>query len=149
MSTIHIHYKPIDDRYGEIGGWETNDVPTIEDGWLIATILLAKGQSVPDGKTQKLDFIDKIIVEKTEAEKREALVPSAWEMKCRIFAELNATDQFVVPDRPMSEECRESWSTYRQALRDLSKLSGVRAMIGAWPVRPDDIDAASELRERT
>ena len=62
------------------------------------------------------------------------------ELKLRgaIATELQATDQFTVPDRPISDEVREAWFVYRQALRDLSKLAGTTDdKWAAWPERPD------------
>lgn len=64
------------------------------------------------------------------------------ELKLRgaIATELQATDQFTVPDRPISDEVREAWFVYRQALRDLSKLAGTtNDKWAAWPERPDGV----------
>lgn len=61
-----------------------------------------------------------------------------FRLRGAIAAELLATDQFVMPDRPMSEEVRDAWQVYRQQLRDLSKLPGTSAdKWAAWPSRPD------------
>lgn len=61
---------------------------------------------------------------------------SEIEVACAIYAELCATDQYMVPDRPMSDDKRQAWRNYRQTLRDLSKLP-VDQRIIAWPQRPD------------
>lgn len=65
-----------------------------------------------------------------------------------IAAELGATDGYMVPDRPLTEQAREDWAAYRQALRDIS--GDAAAMLAAWPFRPDGTDAAAgfELRLR-
>ncbi|MBS7698780.1 MULTISPECIES: phage tail assembly chaperone [unclassified Chelatococcus] len=60
--------------------------------------------------------------------------------------ELIVTDAFMVPDRPISSELREAWATYRQALRDLPDAGDAAAMVAAWPIRPDGIDAVIHLR---
>ncbi|WP_207211496.1 MULTISPECIES: phage tail assembly chaperone [Rhodoplanes] len=52
-------------------------------------------------------------------------------------AELDATDVMVVPDRPMAEDTRSAWLTYRAALRDLGRHQTAGEMIAAWPARPD------------
>ena len=60
-------------------------------------------------------------------------------------AKLNNSDKYMLPDFPITEEKREEWKIYRQALRDLPlnqniedisldsmfKLSGVN-----WPIEP-------------
>ena len=56
---------------------------------------------------------------------------------------LEKTDRYVLPDFPHSEESRQAWMAYRQALRDLpanspnasietGELTGV-----VWPVKPE------------
>ena len=56
-------------------------------------------------------------------------------------AELAATDSMMVPDRPLSEEQRQGWRVYRQALRDLGSIHEALDIIEAWPKRPDESDA--------
>jgi hypothetical protein len=87
------------------------------------------------------------LIEKTDAEKAVALLPTLFDVKAAIYAELCATDALMLPDRPLTEVARTAWSTYRQTLRDLSKLPGVPEMTAAWPIRPDGVDAV--LRWRT
>lgn len=50
--------------------------------------------------------------------------------------ELAASDWTQVSDVPLSEEQRESWRTYRQALRDLPATVDIRNPV--WPNKPED-----------
>lgn len=57
--------------------------------------------------------------------------------------ELAATDHWALPDRAGNAE----WLAYRQALRDITKNGRtVKAMVKAFPLRPDGTDAISEYR---
>lgn len=49
---------------------------------------------------------------------------------------LNATDWAVLPDSPLSDEKKQQYQNYRQALRDLPQtLSTVEDLV--WPVQPE------------
>ena len=50
--------------------------------------------------------------------------------------ELAASDWTQVSDVPLSEEQKESWRTYRQALRDLPATVDIRNPV--WPNKPED-----------
>lgn len=71
---------------------------------------------------------------------------SVQQVKMLRDAELRATDEYMVPDRPMTEEMRDQWRLYRQALRDFGTLKTALEMIAAWPERPDGRDPLCNLR---
>lgn len=48
---------------------------------------------------------------------------------------LRASDWTQMPDAPMSESTRASWSEYRRTLRDLPQQAGFPDC--AWPIAPD------------
>lgn len=140
--TLFIHYRAED---GEIFGWETSAVPTERGGLEII--------SFPDGshlepKLQKIDGAFLTVVDKTDAEKAAALLPTLRNIQEAVFSELCRTDSFVVPDRPMTDAVRAAWATYRQTLRDLSKLAAPVAMVQAWTLPPDNTDPIADLRKR-
>ena len=88
--------------------------------------------------------VNGVLTERTDEEKKVALIPTPFEVKAAIYSELCSTDEMIVSDRPSLVD----WKPYRQTLRDLSKLAGPVEMVTAWPVRPDGVDAISELRKR-
>ena len=55
---------------------------------------------------------------------------------------LATTDHYMIADWPMTNEKREEWKTYRQALRDLPTVStpafddNMQIVGVSWPVRP-------------
>lgn len=50
---------------------------------------------------------------------------------------LDKSDKAMVPDRPMSEERREAWRAYRQALRDLpEQVIADNMYTTLWPEPP-------------
>ena len=49
---------------------------------------------------------------------------------------LEATDKFMVVDRAMSEEERQGWVDYRQALRDITMLTEFSPENDFWPLPP-------------
>lgn len=60
--------------------------------------------------------------------------------------ELDQTDQYASPDRPLGEDARADWATYRQALRDLGACKFTADIVAQWPLRPDGRDAIPEFR---
>jgi hypothetical protein len=88
------------------------------------------------------------VVEMTELEWRAANAATPAEVKLARDNELRATDEYVTPDRPLSDAARLAWQGYRQALRDLGARDTARAMIAAWPARPDGRDPIVLLRAR-
>lgn len=141
-SSLHIHYRPSD---GEILAWETSEVPGNADG--CERLVVEDHAGGIDPKKQKIDVASLALVDKTEEENRSALVPTEHAVKSAIFRELQHTDSFVLLDRPMDDELKTRWRSYRQTLRDLSKLETPLAMIEAWPTRPDGSDAVKQLRD--
>jgi len=51
--------------------------------------------------------------------------------------ELSTTDWIIMPDSPLSEEKKQEWITYRQALRDLPQTTtDPRNFV--WPISPGE-----------
>lgn len=48
---------------------------------------------------------------------------------------LDQTDRYMIPDFPITEELREQWKQYRQALRDITAQPGFPSDI-TWPESP-------------
>lgn len=141
MSALHIYYR----ADGEIIGWTNSSDPVAPDGYALADV---QTDAPPDPLTQKYDAASGAIIEKTLAEKHLARQPTRREVDAAIYLELLRSDGFMVPDRPLADGAREMWASYRQMLRDLSKLSDVTAMIDAWTLPPDGNDPILALRER-
>lgn len=147
MNYIHIHFDP--SRNGEIVSWLTGAVLhdySVSDqshlrGCLVTTVEVAEGHTINiDPKTQRIDVETLELVSKHDDEITHALLPDEFEVKSAILRELEATDFFAnpPPDMPRKGQLLLDWQTYRQALRDLSKLGGGPvAMVRAWPLRPD------------
>lgn len=135
MNQIHIHYNPTD---GEIVGFENTLNPTKQPGCEIATVEVPNGEHIiPDRKIHKIDLKTLNLIYKSpdERESVDSILTEAFVTQ-KIAAELQNTDQYMMPDRPLSKEVRESWVVYRQALRDLSKLPAPERL-AAWPTRPN------------
>ena len=98
---------------------------------------------VIDPRRHKIDVASLAVVEQTRAEMIDAM---RLDVTNAIAAELAATDGYMVPDRPLTEQQRDAWTAYRQALRDLR--GDAEAMVSAWPFRPDGTDAAANLYAR-
>jgi hypothetical protein len=146
MNIIHVHFR-IDD--GGIDGWENSPNPQAREGCDFISIEVLPGHHVmPDPLLHRVDLTTLELVDKTPEERAIAAMPTAAEVRQAIARELRATDQYMAPDRPLSDTARAIWATYRQALRDLSKLRGLPEMLAFWPVRPDGIDVAARMRAR-
>jgi hypothetical protein len=126
---------------GEIEYVGTSTAPHLETDFIEV-----ESETMPSRSTHKI--VDGVLMGKTDSEKILSNIPKRFEIECLIFSELNGTDCYIVADRPMSDERRAQWKAYRQTLRDLSKIASPAAMVAAWPVRPDEQDAALLLRER-
>ena len=48
---------------------------------------------------------------------------------------LTASDKYMIPDYPITDDLREQWLAYRQALRDLPETCDPDNPI--WPERPE------------
>jgi Phage tail assembly chaperone protein len=150
--SLNFHFHP---GTGEITSWDNSNSaqsPTSHfSGHVVAKIEFKGQHSDIDPRKQKIDVLSRPlrVVDKTPTEKAMAMLPTLHEVKCVIARDLEATDSYAVPDRPMSEEQRIDWKTYRQSLRYLSKLATPVDMVKAWPVRPDGADAIAELRGRS
>lgn len=49
---------------------------------------------------------------------------------------LAATDRFMIIDWPMTSEERSEWISYRQQLRDITKLESFSIENDFWPIPP-------------
>lgn len=88
---------------------------------------------LPDPSTQKVDLRNGRVIRKSAAD----CLPLRDVMDHEIQRELAATDFTQVLDSPFTDAEQVLWRAYRQALRDLSKLSSVSQMVASWPKRPD------------
>lgn len=141
----HILYDP---TTGEIVGTSTVE-PMAFPGVAFVKVDVPDGHALrPNPVLHKIDLETLEIIDKTPYESNFASQPKSHEIRHIIASELSNSDQYMVPDRAMSEDKRAAWATYRQALRDLSKKATTVEMLEAWPVRPDGTDAAAFLRSR-
>jgi hypothetical protein len=129
--TTYIHYRESD---GEIMGWE-HGVAEPSSQPDLATAAL-EDVVTPDPRRQRFDAATLGLIDKDADDIAASLAPTADDLRSRIAGELAATDQFMMPDRPMADEKRAAWVAYRQALRDLSKLSTPAEQLAAWPESP-------------
>lgn len=125
--TTYIHYRVSD---GAIFGWEHGVVaPSCQPGLACALI---DDVVTPDPRRQRFHPLFGL-VDKTD----DASGSTIDDIRRRIARELTASDQFMMPDRPMTKELRDAWIIYRQALRDLSKLPTPADQLAAWPISPN------------
>lgn len=129
--TTYIHYRESD---GEIMGWE-HGVAEPSSQPDLATAAL-EDVVTPDPRRQRFDAATLGLIDKDADDIAASLAPTADDLRSRIAGELAATDQFMMPDRPMTEQMRAAWVAYRQALRDLSKLPTPAEQLAAWPESP-------------
>jgi hypothetical protein len=146
MSVVFIEYRLTD---GEITGYGTSSRDSIPEGFAETVETIEDGTSISINPVcEKIDTRTGRRVAKTWEQQRLASMPSDVELRECIAAELSATDQYMVPDRPLPPESRSAWVSYRQALRDLSKINDPVTMVEAWPDRPSGPDPISALRAR-
>jgi hypothetical protein len=120
----------------------------------------AEQSFLPDHRIVRLDLngdypvnpklhkiVDDRLVEIPAMELRKWNMPLAGEVAALIEHTLSATDQYMMPDRNVPNI--NEWRTYRQTLRDLSKLATIDQMLDAWPRDPNGVDAIANLRNRT
>lgn len=158
--TVHPHFRRIlhllyRTETGAIFAIETSPSTALPSD--IGSISVPDQGVIPTSRTHRIDVTatPHSLVELTEAERLDANRPNNVEVTIGVARELAVTDQFMAPDRPMSEDQRAAWTAYRQALRDLSKSDPVRGrvrttveMIQDWPIRPDGADAIQSFRSR-
>lgn len=95
--------------------------------------------------THVVDLTTRTVRPKTESERAAALAPTDTDIAALVASELDDTDQYMMPDRVVAN--RDEWVTYRQSLRDLSKMQGTAAdRLTAFPARPDGDVAVTLLR---
>ena len=131
MNVLHVHYYRSN---GEIEGWENSPEPIPRDGCDIITVEMPPGFVMPDPKLQKVE--DGKLADKSDAERERASLPTEAELQAAIAGELRLTDAYMMPDRPLSDAERAAWISYRQSLRDLSRLATPADRLAAWPTRP-------------
>jgi len=131
-----VHFNP---ATGEIVGWESTDVaPPAVAGHEVLEVESIDGVG---HKTHKVHVKRRAVAAKTKKELSAARETTIFKVKQIVFAELQASDVTQIPDYPISQDLRAKWTSYRQALRDLSKNNGTaRAMLDAFPARPDGVD---------
>lgn len=62
--------------------------------------------------------------------------PVSWDKIREVRSDLLAkSDWTQMPDNPLSEEARNEWKTYRQALRDITETYKTPEAV-AWPLSP-------------
>lgn len=153
MNYIQVYYQSID---GAVVGWDNSSVPSVIDGCECTTIDVPDGMHViPNAKLHRVDLITRELIDLTANERAIVNAPTTLELDLLIASELQGSDSYMMIDRPISKETRDAWIAYRQALRDLSKpqdensrlLSPIE-MLEAWPMRPDDVDAAQMLKQK-
>jgi hypothetical protein len=146
MNTVYITASVVN---GEIVAVSNSEPTAINEGFAVLSKVIHDGAHfVPDHLSQKVDWDADDVVEMLPWEMAAARAPKSHELRIAIASELAATDQYLAPDRPGTAAKRAAWETYRQALRDLSKLDGPGAMVKAWPERPSGPDPISALRAR-
>lgn len=170
MNHLNIHYMSGTGQItGYDNGWrEDGDTRSHRAGSAVATLYFA-GDIPEIGKAERYKINpvaakrllkartdeDRIklsaatLVLKSDAEVAFAAAPTIETVGLAIYRELCATDEYVSPppDRPLKGVLTLDWKGYRQELRDLSKRKSAAAMIEAWPLRPDGLDAAESLRK--
>lgn len=93
------------------------------------------GKAHPDEKRVKWGRI----VPQTKTTLRQREIQLAWQsFDAERHRLLNATDWTQVADAPLSDELRQRWRTYRQALRDLPEHTADPAN-PVWPQAPQKI----------
>lgn len=140
---LHVHHCPTS---GAIIGWENSPAPSRYAGYDVTTIDI---EGAPDPKLHKIDIATGELVDLMPAERAVINQPTDLELRGMVFNELRVTDEMMLVDRPVAD--REAWTTYRQALRDLSKgdpRPTAMHMLTAFPERPDGVDPAALLRAR-
>lgn len=129
-----------DAQTGEIRQIDNGGAPPTMEG--VAVI----SHELPDEQSMR-EFLLSSVVDVTtkEIKQRNDVGPSDIEVAALIASELSNTDQYMMPDRNVSN--RDDWIAYRQQLRDLSKIDGTAAgRLLAFPLRPDGEDAAARMR---
>jgi hypothetical protein len=141
---VNIHYDPSTGEIKQIDNsephHETGEIMPSHDGVTVASIEMdgAKfGNGINPGNF-KFDVGTQSLVPHISPLSRERI-------NCFVYSELCSTDEFMSADRPLPDEKRAAWTSYRQALRDLSKLQDANAMLSAFPSRPDGLHALAHL----
>jgi hypothetical protein len=131
---INIHYHI---ETGEIASFDTGGAAESYRDEL-SVIRVDFNDDIGLLKAGHLKVVNNALVEKSDAEIVDHLLPTDNDLRSAILYELNATDGYVDPpsDRPLKGPFLLDWKPYRQALRDLSKLKGPAEMVRAWPLRP-------------
>jgi hypothetical protein len=142
MQAMNIHY---DTATGQIMVY--GNAPDVDgaDSYLDGCKVLLVEQQDIDPQTQRVDLDTRTIVPRdTPAEP----APAMPLIIAAIRAELADTDHFMLFDYPIDDAGRDAWVSYRRALRELSRQPDARAMVEAWPARPDGADVAEYFRNR-
>lgn len=142
MQVIHFHKVT-----GQISAWGTGDS---DDSHLTDHRIVRLDVPHIDPRLHRINVETDQLSEISAGEIALADRPTVDEVQAAIVAQLQATDAFMMPDRPLSDPARAAWAVYRQALRDLSNRAAVTVadMLAAFPQRPDGADPVASLRLR-
>jgi hypothetical protein len=143
VKTVYYRPEPDDALRGEIVQVQEGPVPGGRDGF---QFVVTDVDGTITGVTHFV--VGGEVVARSAAVVAYLMLPTALDVEGRVAAELVATDQFMVPDRPLPNAERKKWTAYRDGLRSLSDLKIPGSMILAWPARPDGLDPISDLRSR-
>lgn len=139
INVVHYHKDT-----GAIGAWGSAD--STESHLPDHLIARLEDTTQIDPRTHRIDVATGGLVEKSASDIAQENAPRLFEIESIVRGALAASDEYMMPDRTVSN--LDAWIIYRQALRDLSDRPDAAAMIDAWPVRPDGIDAIAGLRTR-
>jgi hypothetical protein len=135
INGMNIHYST---ATGQIMCYGNADYDDGQDSYLPGCKVLITDMQPIDPTRQRIDPATRRIVTKAKPDVRDEM-PS---IRTVIVRELADTDKYMMPDYPIDDAGYQDWLQYRKALRELSKQKTVAAMLDAWPVRPDGVDAA-------
>jgi hypothetical protein len=91
-----------------------------------------------DAITFQRDENGQVIINRITEKEQELKIEELKQLRTKRNTLLDQTDKYIVADYPhASEEVRQAWLDYRQALRDLPANP-------VWPVRPDEMVPVEE-----
>jgi len=138
---MNIHYNVNTGQIMAYGWGEYRDGFDETSHFPDCKVVLIDDQVI-DPQTQKFDPVTFKLVPKDQP-----AAPDDSFLRNIIRKELVESDKFMMPDYPITEEERASWTTYRQELRDASKgKDSYQAFLDAVPLRPDGSDPVKELK---
>lgn len=155
---MKLHYETAS---GRIVSWGTDD--GIAESHLPGCAVLVIPDADEDGNvitanqglsglTHKVDLTTRAAIALSNAELAAMNAPTMGDVARAVSQELAASDQYMMPDHPITADDRAKWIDYRRALRDCSKgvetAGQMLALIPSRPDGPDGDDVFAVLRER-